>query len=149
MQILADELDISEACFYYEDPEALSIWADAASDLNRSIGEVDKISSSHFTFSADCAKDETVIMSIPYEESWEVLCDGKRAETSPALGMLMSISVPEGSHVIEMKYTPEGTYAGLCLSLAGLAVLIIIMTKDGTLSGLKLLKRSKIQNLQK
>ena len=149
MQILADELDISEACFYYEDPEALSIWADAASDLNRSIGEVDKISSSHFTFSADCAKDETVIMSIPYEDSWEVLCDGKRAETSPALGMLMSISVPEGSHVIEMKYTPEGTYAGLCLSLAGLAVLIIIMTKDGTLSGLKLLKRSKIQNLQK
>lgn len=149
MQILADELDISEACFYYEDPEALSIWADAASDLNRSIGEVDKISSSHFTFSADCAKDETVIMSIPYEESWEVLCDGKRAETSPAIGMLMSISVPEGSHVIEMKYTPEGTYAGLCLSLVGLAVLIIIMTKERTLSGLKLLKRSKIQNLQK
>lgn len=149
MQILADELDISEACFYYEDPEALSIWADAASDLNRSIGEVDKISSSHFTFSADCAKDETVIMLIPYEDSWEVLCDGKRAETSPALGMLMSIRVPEGSHVIEMKYTPEGTYAGLCLSLAGLAVLIIIMTKERTLSGLKLLKRSKIQNLQK
>ena len=149
MRILSDELEISEACFYYEDPEALKCWGDAAAQLNRSIGQVEKISSSYFSFTADLKEDGEIIMSIPYEDSWEVSCDGRKTETFPALDKLMGIKVPEGSHMIEMKYTPEGTYAGLCMSLVGIAILIIIMTKDESLRSLKLLKRSKIQNLQK
>ncbi|MCR5302705.1 MAG: YfhO family protein [Lachnospiraceae bacterium] len=149
MQILGNELEISRACFYYEDPEAIKKWGEAASKLNGYAGDVVKITSSNLTFETDCPEEETVIVSIPYEQSWAVYCDGEKINTSPALGQLMSFRVSDGHHEIRMKYTPAGTYPGLILSVLGILMLIIIMTKDETLGSLKLLKRSKIRNLQK
>ena len=103
MQILEDELEITESCFYYEDPDALREWADAAGKLNESVGAVNEITSSDLMFSTDSAKDETIVMSIPYEDSWRITCDGKRIKSAPVIEQLMSFQVPEGRHIIEMK----------------------------------------------
>ena len=127
MQIKGEELEISEACFYYEDADALAEWGDAADALNSSIGEVEKITSSHLVFSTDCDTDRKVVMSIPYEKSWKIECDGKRIEGSEAIGALMSFDVPAGEHVIEMKYVPAGTKAGLGLSALGIALFIFLI----------------------
>ncbi|MBO4904844.1 MAG: YfhO family protein, partial [Lachnospiraceae bacterium] len=125
MQILGDELEISEACFYYEDKDALAEWAEAARALNASIGEVSEITSSHLTFSVDTKDAETVIVSIPYEEAWNITCDGERITSSPAIEQLMSFEVPAGSHTIEMRYTPEGTKVGIAVSTAGIILFIL------------------------
>ncbi len=146
MKIKGEELEISKACFYYEDEEALHKWGRAAADLNTQIGPVDLIKSSHLKFTTDSSKDETVIMSIPNDDSWKVTVDGVRTGTSPALGMLLAFNVPAGAHEIEMTYTPAGTYLGSVLSVAGLVLLmILISTKDKPEWAQKLLKRSKIQ----
>ena len=145
MKILGDSLDIDEASFYYEDTAALMRWGKAARSNNAGIGEVEKIKSSHFEFATHTKRPETVIVSVPYEPSWKVTCDGQKLETAKALGMLESFTVPEGDHVIEMKYTPAGTVPGAVLSLAGLiALAVLILTKEGAPFSKKLLKRSKL-----
>ena len=120
MQILEDELEITESCFYYEDPDALREWADAAGKLNESVGAVNEITSSDLMFSTDSAKEETIVMSIPYEDSWRITCDGKRIKSAPVIEQLMSFQVPEGRHIIEMKYIPKGTGAGIAVSIIGI-----------------------------
>lgn len=120
MQIRDDELDITQACFWYEDPEALDEWGRAAAKLNGQIGEITKIKSSHLTFETDCEKPQTVMMSIPFDGSWKITCNGTKIEPEAAIDELMSFEVPSGKCVVEMKYTPEGTYAGIIASLIGL-----------------------------
>ena len=120
MQILEDELEITESCFYYEDPDALRKWGDAASKLNESVGEVTEVTSSDLMFSTDSDKDELIVMSIPYEDSWRVICDGNRIESAPVIEELMSFQVPEGKHIIEMKYVPKGTGIGIAVSIIGI-----------------------------
>ena len=125
MQIKGDELNISEACFYYEDPKALAAWGKAARQLDSSIGDVEEISSSHLTFTTDSEENATVVVSVPYEEAWTVTCDGRKVTAGTAIGELLSFQVPEGAHTIEMKYTPEGTWAGAGVSLAGIILFIL------------------------
>ncbi len=124
MQIKGDSLDITEACFYYEDPEAIAEWGAKARALNASIGEVNEIKSSRLSFTTAAEDACKVIMTIPYEKSWSIKCDGKNIDAEPAIGALMSFDVPPGDHMIEMRYTPAGTVAGALLSLLGIAVFI-------------------------
>jgi len=124
LQILDDELTVSEACFYYEDPDALSEWGAVASSLNAPIGEIEKISSSDLVFDTDSQEDTTVVVSIPYEDSWEIMCDGNKLAGRKALDMLICFDVPSGQHTIEMRYTPNGTGVGLLLSIAGLIIFL-------------------------
>ncbi|MCR5591775.1 MAG: YfhO family protein [Lachnospiraceae bacterium] len=125
MQIKGDELDITEACFYYEDPAAIAEWGESARSLNEAIGEVNEIKSSHLTFSTSSDRERKVIVSIPYEKAWKIKCDGERIEGGQAIGALMSFNVPAGEHVIDMKYVPEGTLAGICLSGLGIILFIV------------------------
>ncbi len=120
MQILEDSLEISESCFYYEDPDALMEWGDAARQLNGPIGEVSEITSSELMFFTDSSKSETIVMSIPYEDSWQITCDGRKIESAPVIEELMSFQVPEGKHIIEMKYVPKGTGIGIAVSILGI-----------------------------
>ncbi len=135
MQILDDSLDVTEACFYYEDPQALDEWGAAARKLNERIEDVKEIKSSHLIFGTDCDKPSTVMMSIPYDEAWKITCDGQRIVPKPAVDELMSFDVPDGSHVIDMRYIPQGTLAGLAVTLAGIALFIgriIVMRRSSS-----------------
>ncbi len=150
MQIKDDELTISDASFYYEDPDALNEWGLAAKKRNEAVGAVEKIKSSHLLYTTDFTEASDMIMSIPYDKNWKVTCDGKVLTTSAAIEQLMCYEVPAGRHVIDMKYTPEGTAVGLALSVTGLILFgLIILTNDDSRLGKKLLKRSKMRLLQK
>lgn len=150
MKITDDELVISKACFYYEDAKALSEWGEAARALNAHIGDVVKIKSSHLMFTTDCDEDSGIVMSIPYDQSWTVTCDGKKLTGYAVLEQLMGYDVPAGHHVIDMVYTPEGTGIGCALTAAGIILLlIIILTKGKPSFSEKLLKSPKIEKIQK
>ena len=146
MKILKDSLDIDEACFYYEDSKALSEWGKAARELDLQIGDVEKIKSSHLRFSTNADRPRTVIVSVPYERAWTVTCDGSKIATAPAMGMLESFTVPEGDHIIEMKYTPEGTYAGAGLSAAGILLFVIFIYKGRRAFSQKIVE--KVENTE-
>ena len=127
MKLTDESIDIDEACFYYENPEAIKEWKKAADELDRTIGEVNEITSSHLMFETKSTEPVTVMMSIPYESSWKITCDDKELTPAPAMDVLMSFDVPEGEHVIEMKYTPEGTGIGIMASAAGIILFAVLI----------------------
>lgn len=129
LELLDDEIEVTKACFCYEDTEALKEWANAAASLNEAVGKIDEIKSSHlkFIYSSDAAGK--IMMSIPYDNAWKVTCDGKRINMGAALQVLMSYDVPAGDHLIEMKYIPHGTVPGLIVSIAGLAMFIFLIVR--------------------
>ena len=118
MQILNEDLWISEACFYYEDPDALVRWGQSAALISEGVGEIDEISSSHFRIPVDITDDRTVVISIPYDSAWHIRCDGKKLKSVPVLGMLLGMDIPSGTHMIEMKYVPHGTVPGIFITHA-------------------------------
>nr|MCR5748084.1 YfhO family protein [Lachnospiraceae bacterium] len=69
MQILKDDLRITEACFYYEDAEALAAWAKEADRANKNMGEVNEIASSHLSFEAGTDEGDIIIASVPYDSA--------------------------------------------------------------------------------
>ena len=123
MQVLKEDLEITEACFYYEDADALAEWSHKAQELNKDIGDVEEVSSSHLKFTAETGEDSMVILSMPYDDAWKIKCDGKRVDPVEAVELLMGIELPAGKHVIEMKYVPHGTVPGVLVSIAGLGML--------------------------
>ncbi|MCR5508541.1 MAG: YfhO family protein [Lachnospiraceae bacterium] len=124
MKTFEDSMTISEACFYYEDTDALNEWNELAKELNTGVSEVTELSSSHLIFNTVVQKDSDIIMTIPYDRAWDIKCDGKKVKQEKAVDVLMDIPVPAGSHKIEMRYIPKGTVPGAMLSFTGLAVFI-------------------------
>ena len=122
IQIPDEELYIDEACFYYEDKTALAKWSEAAGEMNKGVGAVEKVSGSHLRFKTDMVSDGTLIMTIPFDKCWKVSCDGRKMKPEKAMGMLMGIKIPEGEHLIEMKYTPRGTLPGAIASAVGIVL---------------------------
>ena len=130
MQILKDELDISEACFYYENEEALAAWAGEAGDIDSKIGDVEEVTSSHLKFTAETKEDQMIILSMPYDTAWKIKCDGKETEPVQAVELLTGIKLPAGKHEIEMKYVPHGTVPGVLVSFLGIMLFIAGVVKD-------------------
>ena len=63
-----------------------------------------------------------VILSLPYDEGWKLKIDGKPAECSSALGILLSAAIPEGEHDVSLHYVPPGLPAGSVISLVSLMI---------------------------
>ncbi|HCM92400.1 MAG TPA: hypothetical protein DIS78_07545 [Lachnospiraceae bacterium] len=126
LELLDDEIEVERPCFYYEDPGALKAFSQRAGDLNKAISGIEEIKSSHLKFDISHEADEHVVMSIPYDKCWRVTCDGRKLDTGKALSVLMEMTVPAGEHVIEMKYVPRGTEAGLVISGIGVIMFIVL-----------------------
>ncbi|MBR5360150.1 MAG: YfhO family protein, partial [Lachnospiraceae bacterium] len=129
LRLLDDEITVTDACFYYEDREALSEWYERALELNEGLGEINRLTSSHLKLDTTAGIDKRIVMSIPYDKGWRVTCDGVKLKTEPAMQVLLSYEIPSGANVIEMKYTPHGTVAGLITSIAGLIMFGVLCFK--------------------
>lgn len=125
MKISGDELTISEACFYYEDGEALHTWAELAGKYTEGIGAIEEISSSHLKFAASSDEDTFVMMTLPYDKCWKIKCDGRTVRPERAMEVLLGMDIPAGDHVIEMKYTPRGTIPGIIVSFTGVILFAV------------------------
>ena len=72
------------------------------------------------------AKDDgNLLLSIPYDEGWNVTVNGTAAELTPAADKgLSSLNMQKGANRIVMTYKTPGALAGLAVSLATAAALI-------------------------
>lgn len=72
------------------------------------------------------AKDDgNLLLSVPYDEGWNVTVNGAAAELTPAADKGMScLTVQKGANKIVMTYKTPGALAGLAVSLATAAALI-------------------------
>ena len=65
----------------------------------------------------DVKEAGTMLLTIPYDEGWEIWVDGEKTEYDCIGKALMGVHLESGSHTIRMKYTSPGLWTGSLLSL--------------------------------
>ena len=69
--------------------------------------------------------NKILCVSIPYSDGWTVSVDGKKSETTKVNDLYIGIPVEQGTHEIVLSYTTPYRNIGICISLAGLLLLVV------------------------
>ena len=72
-------------------------------------------------------KEGYLITSIPYDENFEILIDGKETAYEKVNTAFLGMKVQEGKHEIEMIYHAPGVMTGKILSMIGAVMFILLM----------------------
>lgn len=77
-------------------------------------------------------KDSYLITSIPYDENFEILIDGKETAYEKVNTAFLGMKVQEGQHEIMMIYHAPGVMAGKILSMIGVVLFLLkrLITKS-------------------
>ena len=78
-----------------------------------------------------------LVLSIPADEGWKLLVDGKETEPEPFKDAWIAVKLGVGDHSISLSYTTPGLYAGALVSAAALVLAI------GSLGVGKIIKKRK------
>ena len=70
--------------------------------------------------------DRVLQIAVPYSSGWTAKVDGAPVEVFRCGGMYMGVALAEGEHEIEMRYVTPGLKPGAAVSLAALALLIVL-----------------------
>lgn len=79
-------------------------------------------------FNADAK--QKLLFTIPYDEGWTCLIDGKEAEINKVLDVFMAVDAPEGRHSYEMRFMPSGMKIGMILSAIALLTTLCFILID-------------------
>ena len=63
--------------------------------------------------------DSEIFLSIPYEKTWSLTVDGKRADIEELADTFMGIKLSKGQHTIKMVYHTPGLRSGAVASVVG------------------------------
>lgn len=69
--------------------------------------------------------NEILFTSIPYDKGWRAYIDGKEIETIKLFDAFLGAEISEGKHEIELRYVPQGFYAGLVITLLSCIIFIV------------------------
>ena len=87
---------------------------------------VDGYSSNYIEGTVDAGDDQTLFFSIPYDSGWQVKVDGKTVKSCRIGDAFLGVKLSSGKHKVTLKYTPAGFSVGWKISVAALAIFIIV-----------------------
>ena len=70
-------------------------------------------------------EDGMVFFSIPYDEGWKVLVDGRETKAEAVGDAFLGVPVTEGEHEITLSYRSPGFVLGVVLTGTGAGVFIL------------------------
>lgn len=76
------------------------------------------------TGNIDMSEDGFVYTSIPNDNGWKVICDGKKIDYSIISDTLIGFNLPSGSHNIVFKYSVPGLSTGIFISVVCLIIVL-------------------------
>ena len=73
--------------------------------------------------------DEASVLctTVPYDAGWTVKVDGRKVETFAVGSALLAVDLEPGDHEIVMSFFPRGFIAGIAISAASLACLVLLL----------------------
>ena len=86
-----------------------------------------KIKTNKITGDIQVSSDKLLVFSIPYSEGFTAYVDGKETKLIQANSMYMGVELKKGSHDIVLTYCTPYLRAGMMLTVAGLAVFVLIV----------------------
>lgn len=88
--------------------------------------QVEEYRDGYFRGTVEAGEEQVLFLSLPYEEGWTVLVDGKEVDAETVLNAFMAVPVTAGSHTVELRFVSEGFYKGLLITGISLLTLCIL-----------------------
>lgn len=95
--------------------------------LNNNMLEVTEYDDGYIKGKVNVMPQQVLFTSVPYDEGWKVLVDGKETEYKKGCGSFIAIPLEAGEHSIEMIYMPKGLKAGILISVASVLIFVAII----------------------
>ncbi len=89
--------------------------------------------------------NQTMLLTIPYDEGWHIKIDGQEIEYFEALDSLIGFNVSAGEHTIDIEYMPKAFSLGLTVSILSLLLFVLIIIFEKYLY--KLVFKKEMQTL--
>ncbi|MDY3846006.1 MAG: YfhO family protein [Eubacteriales bacterium] len=74
-----------------------------------------------------------ILTTIPYDEGWHLIIDGKEAEIYKELDSLIAFNMEEGEHTVTLTYFPRCYKYGIAISLTCTALFAIIIVSGNVI----------------
>lgn len=120
---------ISASVYFITDSDLESVYEEM-----KEKDQFTNVSQKHGNLSADITitgtENKLAMVSIPYNEGWTVLVDGKKTDTESADLCMTGFWLTPGKHQVEFIFTPQGLHAGILISAAALACFLFLMAAD-------------------
>jgi uncharacterized membrane protein YfhO len=97
----------------------------AAEKLRQHEMQINEIRDGYILANYKASNNCLLFTSIPYDKGWELFINGDKAEPIELQNAFLGIMVPEGSNVIELRYTPPGLILGFGVSVIAILLLLI------------------------
>ncbi len=99
------------------------------SELNTKKIENLRILSTGFTGDFTANDNDLLIITVPYDNSFEINIDNKKVNYDKILNGIISIPVDDGNHKIELKYHIKGLKFGIIISIISFLLFILYYRK--------------------
>ncbi len=86
-----------------------------------------KLTRTGFESSITLERPNLVFYSVPYDEGWSAYVNGKEVEVERVNSGFVAVLAEAGENTIVFKYTTPGLFAGIIISIAALALLLIYL----------------------
>lgn len=83
--------------------------------------------SRHFSATVKRNGNSLVFFSVPYSDGWTAYVNGEKTEIIKTNAGFMSVAVEDGESNIEFRYRTPGLFAGMFVSIVGIAALLIYL----------------------
>lgn len=80
-----------------------------------------------YTATLDAAPDSKLLFTVPFSSGWSAFVDGTEVPCSKANVAFTVVDVPEGAHMVELRYETPFLRLGAALSSVGLCALLAII----------------------
>lgn len=88
--------------------------------------QIGEMTDRHITGNVMAGENQRLFFSIPYDEGWDVVVDGKPAETTKVGDAFLAVDLEPGEHQVSLTYTPPGFVPGMAVSVVCIGVYVLI-----------------------
>ena len=109
-------------CAYYIDKDK---FIEFYNYIKENMMHIDKYNDTYITGRIISKDNNTLFLSIPYDEGWNAFVDGKKVKTKKILDSYLALNMKKGYHKVELKYYPKMMKEGLIIT--GLSYVLIFV----------------------
>ena len=101
----------------------LELFEKVAQELKENSAKTEQASHNRLNIEYSAKEDGHLMLTVPYDECWEIVQNGTKVKPDQALGAFMSIPVKKGENKISMRYRYPYLAVGLIFSIGGCILL--------------------------
>ena len=102
----------------------------AVEALRAGTPDVLEVKDGYISATISTAEPQSLFISVPADKGWSANLNGEPVEIQTAGGIFMKIDLPAGESQIVLKFTAPWLHAGIAVSIAAAAVLVLLWTAE-------------------